>query len=315
MDRATSGGHAEVELTTSLPLPGSTGRLRHPIRDDHVDLVLDYENVKVLPCTPRNVAILLSRVRRYGVHLPPQQADKISVLRHSVLVAKIARHLSDAGCDHEYAYSDVVSLYAALHDVGEIFGGDPVAMMAKSAVGPLKELQGLARNHIVEAFGLPLLPVPSAISHLVRLADLCAVPVEKVAVGLSPSFRAAVDEAHVVSGFADAVDDSASKVGLMGESALSMVEAMSREGVFGATPRVPVIQWINALSPSVVLARSVNSAGFHVAEAPSRLRVDQAGAQSFLDELVVLCGGGPVDLHFPFDIKQEGKATVVRRDS
>jgi len=190
--------------------------------------VVDYAKGTIRPCTPRNVALGIGRVTRYGTRFSRTQA--LPVLGHSVLVARIATWLLDVGAGREMdpkGFKDVVACYAALHDAEEIFGGDVPSLVPAAVRRALQAYQQVCGRQIRSDLGFP---EPSKrIAALVHAADLLAVPMELRIQGESADLQDLVDHVQATTHWLDSIQGVLRAAGLG-----SVNEDLARKLVRGA---------------------------------------------------------------------------------
>jgi hypothetical protein len=153
---------------------------------------VDWIARRVSPPTAMNLGNLLARISRYGILVSPKPGSRCSVLVHSVMVAFTAARIAEYVAQNTKrwtgptmtsvewpAFVAMVKLYGALHDVGEIFGGDMPRYLPEGITAGIKGWQQGARANVLRDMGLP---APSrAIENLVKLADM-AVPLAEMRV-------------------------------------------------------------------------------------------------------------------------------------
>ncbi len=154
---------------------------------------IDFENRTIRPAHFANVGNLIGRIFRYGVMRSLRWEQCCSVLFHSALVGRIASELARGG--HLTAipldltgpdgssrrWTDpsvqrLAGLYGAMHDIGEIFGGDHPLPVPKAVKVPIMEYQATCRDNVMLELGLPLPSI--ALRKVVGIADLLAPPAE-----------------------------------------------------------------------------------------------------------------------------------------
>lgn len=192
VDRIHQGGTPK----TSLQLPLQQAGWKRVIADG---VLQDYVAGTLHPCTLSTVARLLPRVRRYGSHHGPNGA--IDGLVHAMHVARVAERLAThAGLSG--ASRAMISLYARLHDLGELFGGDVNALVPEDVVAGLRTWQATVRATLQAQMGLP--QPPTWALPLLKLADGLVVPSEIVQMGglsgASTSIAGALDEIEATTG-------------------------------------------------------------------------------------------------------------------
>lgn len=134
---------------------------------------VDHKQRQISPCNPKSVGVLLGKVRRWGP-LGVDAGLAASDLLHSIYVAELSKRIA------KYRVGDlrltlgengpaIVALYGALHDAGEVFGGDLPKYLPSEATSALSIWQDVGRENIVRSLGLPL---PSAeIEQIITAAD------------------------------------------------------------------------------------------------------------------------------------------------
>ena len=190
------GSHVgENMVQERLPFepPGGFGRIA-----TGTGALIDYREGRIEPCSIYLIPGLLGRIDRYGVHRGLRLDERCPVLAHSVLTARIAQRIASNldprvfGAEDREALLGVVGLYAALHDIGEIFGGDVVAFVPSEFTAPLKAYQSRCRDNVCRVLGIPL--PNEAVQRLVSLADWLVLYVEACAIKSDYVHRASVWE-------------------------------------------------------------------------------------------------------------------------
>jgi hypothetical protein len=165
-----------------------------------VDGVLqDYRTTQLHPCSLPVLARLLPKVRRYGLHGGPNAG--VDLLTHSVHVARVAerlaQHASLSGPNRA-----MIGLYARLHDIGKLFGGDVNALVPAEVLAPFRAWQANARTAMQIQMNLPA--PPAWAKPILKLADRLVVPSEIVSFGgMSPasvSLEGALEECETING-------------------------------------------------------------------------------------------------------------------
>lgn len=141
---------------------GEHVRYADGVRIDFDPPTLSPVHIEVLPS-------LLHRSFRFGVFAPTRTWQRETVLVHSILVGRVAKVFASK----VYGPGERATLcgvYGALHDLGEIWGGDVVALLPEAAVAPLRAYQHMARDQLVESLGLP--KPTEMIKDIVKAADV-----------------------------------------------------------------------------------------------------------------------------------------------
>ena len=173
------------------------------------NVMVDYAKGVIDPCTSRSVAYMLARVFRYGVHAPLRADVRCSALVHSMLMGRMADHLRSFGVDE--VTRSVVMLYSSLHDIGEVIGGDFVAMLPTEVTASLRQWQSDVRKRMLLALGLP---EPSgAIKAWVKVLDLVVLLPELVAAGRAVSLEDAAELCDATLPWKDLVKEAMEKAG------------------------------------------------------------------------------------------------------
>lgn len=185
-------------MQQTLPVPGVqkrgsewAGRADHKVLVDYTQGTLHPARLDVLPD-------LLNRVERYGVHRGLAFDQRCDVLLHSLLTAGIARHLfrsraTASEWDKSALHAEqTVWLYACLHDLGEVFGGDIAYHVPDAVKAVFQQYQSDARNRVQRQMGIPQ---PDAFTRvLIHAADIIAAYIEMERISLcEKDFEADLD--------------------------------------------------------------------------------------------------------------------------
>ncbi len=163
-------------------------------RQDMADGVfVDYGEARIEPFAGEVLGGLLARVTRYGASTPLVEARRCSVLVHSLAVGLLARTLARRGGhyrpDQIAAFAAACGLYGAIHDLGEIFGGDVPRGMPPGFVRRLKAYQHWARSRLADDLGLPEPDI--TVQRVVKFADMVVVRGELAVMGTDNSLKVA----------------------------------------------------------------------------------------------------------------------------